>query len=390
MPLAPRRPPCPPSVRCYFLRGISPPSHSSHGEPSLRTKEALVPLRECARKLQDLKAALGSARRVLILTHDNPDPDCLASAQAFKLIFTHMDRECAVASGGEVGRAENRALLDVLELEILPLHEVELAPYDFFLFVDSQPGSGNNSCRLPQDARYGIVDHHILGENWPHEPAFLDLREHYGASATMAYEYLLARNLRVDVPLATALYYAIRTETSDMGRGAGRSDRAAYLKLHPKIDWEILHRIVNSRLPVDYFLLLREAVERAQRFGRAVVVDLGPIRHPDFVAELADTFRRLEGIHWALVWGWQEGRVVFSLRSNTQDPHMGHLARELVQGRGSAGGHRQMAGGQLRAQGTDEEELRLQFRRAIVPAFLRAVEQPVQDGLSLSQDGGLA
>jgi len=349
-----------------------------------------VPLRECARKLQELKTALGSARRVLIVTHDNPDPDCLASAQAFKLIFEHMDRECEVASGGELGRAENRALLDILGLPIHPLHEVELSAFDFFLFVDSQPGSGNNSCRLPEEARYGIVDHHILGEAWPHEPAFLDLREQYGASATLAYEYLLARNLRVDVPLATALYYAIRTETSDMGRGAGKSDRAAYLKLHPKIDWELMHRIVNSRLPVDYFLLLREAVERAQRFGRAVVVDLGPIRHPDFVAEVADTFRRLEGIHWALVWGWQDERVVFSMRSNIQEPHMGHLARELVLGKGSAGGHRQMAGGQVHAHDSSQEEVRLHFRRAIVPAFLRAVDQPTQDGLSLSQEGGVA
>jgi len=347
----------------------------------------MSPVRECSRKLQDLRTVLGPARRILIVTHDNPDPDCVASAMAFKLIFAHMDREAWVASGGELGRSENRTMLQILELDIHPLDELELPDFDFFLFVDSQPGSGNNSCRLPAEARYGIVDHHIRGEAWPHEPVFLDLRESYGATATLAYEYLLARNVKVDVPLATALYYAIRTETSDMGRGASKSDRAAYLKLHPKIDWDLLHRIVTSRLPAHYFVMLKEAVERAERHGRAMVVDLGPTRHPDFVAELADTFRRLEGIHWVLVWGWKEDRVVFSIRNNLHEPHVGRLARELVEGLGSAGGHRHMAGGQVSAARLGLEEARLLFRRSIVPAFLRAVDQPVQDGVPLTQEG---
>lgn len=346
----------------------------------------MTPVRECSRKVQDLKAALGSARRVLILTHDNPDPDCVASAMAFKLIFEHMDRETEVASGGELGRSENRTLQQVLSLRIRPLHELQLTDYDFFLFVDTQPGSGNNSTQLPPLARYGIVDHHILGEAWPHEPVFLDLRENYGATATLAYEYLQARNLKVDVPLATALYYAIRTETSDMGRGASKSDRAAYLKLHPKIDWDLLHQIVNSRLPLDYFIMMKEAVERAQRFGHAIVVDLGPTRHPDFVAELADSFRRLEDIHWVLVWGWREDRVVFSIRNNLHEPHVGRLARELVKDYGSAGGHRHMAGGQVPASEGGLDHARLLFRRAIVPAFLRAVGESAQDGIFLTQE----
>jgi len=346
----------------------------------------MSPLREGARKLQELKSVLGSARRVLILTHDNPDPDCVASAMAFKLIFEHMDREAVVGSGGELGRSENRTLQQVLSLSIRPLHELRLADFDFILFVDTQPGSGNNSTRLPAGARFGIVDHHILGEGWPHEPVFLDLREAYGATATMAYEYLQARNLKVDVPLATALYYAIRTETSDMGRGASKADRAAYLKLHPKIDWDLLHLIVNSRLPLDYFIMMKEAVERAQRFGRALVVDLGPTRHPDFVAELADSFRRLEDVDTVLVWGWRPDRVVFSIRNNLHDPHVGRLARELMAEAGSAGGHRHMAGGQLSASEGGLDQARLLFRRTIVPAFLRAVGESAQDGVFLTQE----
>lgn len=342
--------------------------------------------KETAKKLQELKTTLGTARRVLVITHDNPDPDCVASAMAFKLILEHMDREAVVASGGELGRSENRTMRSILEFDIHPLHEIDMADFDFFLFLDSQPGSGNNSCRLPAGARYGIIDHHIEGEGWPHDPVFLDVRESYGATATLAYEYLLARNLRVEVPLATALYYAIRTETSDMGRGACKADRNVYLKLHPKIDWDLLHEIVHSRVPAEYFILMKNAVERAVRHGRAMVVDLGPIAHPDFVAEIADSFMRLEGINWVLVWGWLEDRVVFSIRNRMQEPHVGRLARELVGELGSAGGHRHMAGGQIPAARIGLEEARLQFRRTVVPAFLRSVGQPTADGVPLEQE----
>lgn len=344
--------------------------------------------KESTRRLQELKAQLSSCRRVLLVTHDNPDPDCVASAMAFKLIIESMDREAVVASGGELGRAENRSMQQMLELEVHPLFEVDLNSFDFFLFIDSQPGSGNNSCKLPENARYGIVDHHIMGEGWPHEPDFVDLREPYGATATMAYEYLLARNLKVDVPMATALYYAIRTETNDMGRGACKADRQVYLKLHSKIDWDLLHEIVHARVPAAYFVQMKDAVERAQRYGKAMVVDLGPTQHPDFVAEIADSFMRLEGIYWVLVWGWLEDRVVFSIRNSRKTPHAGRLARALMSEHGSAGGHRHMAGGQLSAEGIGLEEARLLFRRSVVPAFLRAVDQPTQDGRYLTQDAG--
>jgi nanoRNase/pAp phosphatase (c-di-AMP/oligoRNAs hydrolase) len=346
----------------------------------------MTQVKESTRRLQEMKTLLQMVRRILIVTHDNPDPDCVASAMAFKLLMESMDREATVASGGELGRAENRSMQQMLDLEIQPLHEVDIDSYDFFLFVDSQPGSGNNSCKLPENARYGIVDHHIKGEAWPHEPEFLDLREPYGATATIAYEYLLARNLKVDVPLATALYYAIRTETNDMGRGACKADRQVYLKLHPKIDWDLMHSIVHAKVPAAYFILMKEAVERAQRFGRAMVVDLGPTRHPDFVAEVADSFMRLEGIYWVLVWGWLEDRVVFSIRNSRKTPHAGRLARALMSEHGSAGGHRHMAGGQLSAGSMGLEEARLLFRRSVVPAFLRAVDQPTQDGVHLTQE----
>ena len=339
--------------------------------------------KESVRRLTELREAVAVARRILVVTHDNPDPDSVASAAAFQQIFRHMDKDAEIGSGGELGRSENRTMCRLMGFDLLSIYDIDLKSYDFFLFVDTQPGSGNNSLVLPEGVRYGIIDHHIPGVDWPHDPCFADIREHYGATATIAYEYLLARNLKVDVPLATALYYAIRTETSDMGRGGIKADRDVYLKLHSKLDWEVLHEIVQSRVSANYFVVMKEAVERARQYGEALVVDLGPVHHPDIVAEVADSFMRLENINWVMVWGWREQGVVFSLRHHLE-PHAGRLARRLVEGLGSAGGHTQMAGGQVSIEGTDLEERRLQFRRTIVPAYLKAVGQPVDNGIALA------
>jgi nanoRNase/pAp phosphatase (c-di-AMP/oligoRNAs hydrolase) len=340
-------------------------------------------IRDTLQRWQELKACLAPAKRVLLVTHDNPDPDCLASAAAFSQLLRSIDREVATASGGEIARSENRALLSALDFPIRSLYDLDLAPYDFFLFLDSQPGSGNNSCRLPERARYGIVDHHILGTHWPHPPQFQDIRENYGATATIAWEYLAARNIRAETPLATALYYAIRTETSDMGMGADKADRKAYLSLHTRIDWDLLHRIVHSRVPADYFLMMKVAIEGATRFERALVVDLGETDHPDSIAEVADTFMRLDGIDWVLCWGWNRERLMFSIRNATVQLHAGRLSRALVGEAGSAGGHAHMAGGQLPVTEANLGETRLRFRRTTIPEFLEAIGIHSREGVSL-------
>ncbi|MCA9783063.1 MAG: DHH family phosphoesterase [Calditrichaeota bacterium] len=342
-------------------------------------------IRDTLQRWLELKDCLASCRKVLLVTHDNPDPDSVASAAAFTLLLKSIDRDVKTASGGEISRSENRALLNSIDFKIHSLHYLDLSPFDFFLFLDSQPGSGNNSCTLPPRARYGIVDHHILGTEWPHQPVFTDIRENYGATATIAWEYLGARNLRADSSLATALYYAIRTETSDMGLGAAKADRKAYLSLHTKIDWDQLHQIVHSRVPADYFRMMKVAAEGATRYEKALVVDLGETSHSDSIAEVADTFMRLEGIDWVLCWGWNRDKVMFSLRNGTVQQHAGRLARKMVGDAGSAGGHAHMAGGQLPVGEIPLAETRLRFRRTMIPEFLETIGVHNRDGMPLME-----
>ena len=63
-------------------------------------------------RLADLHDALRGGVHLLILTHDNPDPDALASAFALLALAQSLDGVTArIGFGGFVGRAENRTMV---------------------------------------------------------------------------------------------------------------------------------------------------------------------------------------------------------------------------------------------------------------------------------------
>ena len=54
-------------------------------------------------------SALPAAKKVLILPHDNPDPDALASAFALSTLIKHkLHAATLIGLGGIIGRSDNR------------------------------------------------------------------------------------------------------------------------------------------------------------------------------------------------------------------------------------------------------------------------------------------
>src|SRR5262245_27439159 len=108
----------------------------------------VVPSRSPLHQL--LRATEGSAP-LIILPHDNPDPDALASSAALRFIINHAyeEKEFIIALGVIVGRSENRAMLRYLNINLVPVGEVDFAADPQVALVDTQPGRSNNS--LPGD-----------------------------------------------------------------------------------------------------------------------------------------------------------------------------------------------------------------------------------------------
>ncbi len=298
------------------------------------------------RRLKDLLAALDGCKRLCILMHTNPDPDCIAASWVLqRLVHARTKCKAEIVYNGIIGRAENQSMVRLLGIDLLHFNLIDRGDFDAFGLIDTQPGSGNNA--LPADiVPHIVIDHH------PEQPAtkkavFSDLRETIGATATMLYEYAETAGIRMDAKLATALYYAIKAETQELGRGVTRADVDTYLALIKKVNKETIASIENAPLTTAYFIMLDRAIKGTCIHGPLVVSILGNVENPDMVSECADLMLRLEHVNYAFAAGRFNGDLSLSFRTSNPNIEAGQILKQVVGKDGTAGGHAEMAGGTI-------------------------------------------
>jgi nanoRNase/pAp phosphatase (c-di-AMP/oligoRNAs hydrolase) len=338
----------------------------SEGAPERRATPAEAGA-EAQKLLPRLLAAVDATLPVAIYTHDQPDPDSIASAYALQhLLAKKAEVDPILAYGGTIGRSMNRAMVDLLGVRLYPLAQIKLSDYGTHCLIDTQPGAGNHS--LPNDLPVAIaIDHHRRQPQTDAVP-FADVRTEFGATSTMLYYYLRAAGLDLPTRLATALLIGIKSDTRELEREASEADLAAYLEIFPRADLTLLHRIEKPRIPRPYFEAYHAALEQSTLYDSALVTDLGEVENPDYVAELADFFAPLDRVECALVMGRHRGRLYVSLRTRRPDDDAGELIRRVVGELGSAGGHGRVAAAQIGLSDEGEEpagELRRRLLQAL-------------------------
>lgn len=319
--------------------------------------------------------------RILIVAHDNPDPDSLAAAFALQhLITVKHGREAAITFGGVIGRRENQEMVKLLEINATPLDRLDLDEFDIVCMVDTQPGTGNNS--FPADREVHIViDHHPVREA-THTCRWVDVRENYGASATILFEYLLSQDIYLGTKLATILFYAIKSETQDLGREWCRADREAYLHLIPLCNNRILHQISHPQVPQAYFSSYVKAIRSSRIYGNVLVFNLLETHNPDIVAEMADFLLRMEDVDIVLGMGNFGGREILSLRTTVETVGAGRLMKTVLDQLGTAGGHGLIAGGQIQPMSPEPAVLR-ELEKTLTRRLLTALGHKMRRGRRL-------
>jgi nanoRNase/pAp phosphatase (c-di-AMP/oligoRNAs hydrolase) len=330
------------------------------------------------RRFRRLLDRARTARRPLIQLQHNPDPDALASGQAVRHILKRVLRvDPVVAFTGSVGRAENRAMMRYLRIQILPAFKVNYGHHDLVVVVDTHPGAG--TCRLPDAVPVDVVfDHHPQDPSEAHANGSakgrprLDLSDAaYGATSTLVGEMILANGMAVPKSLATALCYGIQTDTLDLARNVSPADERVFAALYALADKKLLGRIQRARVPQSWYVSLERGLRRGQVHDVAVTSHLGPVEHPDFVAEMADLLFRLEGMQWSFVTGLH-GRVLYaSIRAMESDGvDAGAIARAVAGAKGSGGGHESLAAAQIPVPASADPEA---LAAAALEEFLSAI-----------------
>ena len=317
-------------------------------------------------RLDRLLRALDGAGSILIMPHNDPDPDAIAASVALRHLL--VERRCIsvdIAYQGIIGRAENKALVRYLGNPLRRLlADSDLRDWATVALVDTQPGSGNNA--LPPDSPVTIViDHHPPCQSAA-SVAFTDIRPDYGATSTILTEYLQAANIEMAPPLSTALFYGIKTDTHGLARGASQADVTAYLYLQPMVDVEGLVAIEHAQVPADYFRSFDSALQAARVRDGIVTAYMGPVDYPDLAAEMADLLSRLERSEWVICLGEYKGVMIMSVR--TRNPRGGaeHLVQAVAGPGGTAGGHGPNAGAQIPLKGEPAEHLALRVIQRVL------------------------
>lgn len=331
-------------------------------------------------RLEHLAEALKGHKRVLIIPHDFPDPDALASAAALHLLLLkRFGIHGQIAFSGEVSRAENKELLRRLRFRWHRMSDLRRVPRLKkipCILVDTAPWSRNVT--IPAFAHpVAVFDHH-QHPNWrdsKHAKIYADIRAGAGATSTITYEYLKDAGIEVPRWLAAIMAYAIITETLDLSRDYEEADRRAYLELADRADHRIIGRIRHAPLPRAYFGHLQDAIENARQAGPVIFTHLENVEQPEIVAEIADLLMRMEGVRWSFCSANFQGGAYVSLRSRQIGARCSRVLRSAIGKNGSAGGHLHMAAGYLNlGEGTwaEREGRRQAFVRTLVKKILRA------------------
>ena len=296
-------------------------------------------------RAQELVERLDGAASLAVVCHDNPDPDCIASALALRAIAGEVGVErVEILYGGEISHQQNRAFVNLLEIEMVGIGTVDVGSFDRIAFVDhSMPGANTE---LPEDVPIDVViDHHPQ----PNDPSagFVDLREDYGATASILVEYVRDLGLELTPEVASALLFALHRERLDYVRNPTRTEYEAALYLYPDVDMELLERLYGSAFSPATLDAIGEAIRHREVRGSTLVSGIGRTTERDALPQAADYMLNLEGVHTVLVFGIVDDTIRMSARSIDPRINVGASLREAFGSIGHAGGHQDMAGAQI-------------------------------------------
>ena len=296
--------------------------------------------------LHELQSVLADIEgKIAVVTHDNPDPDAIASALALERIAERMGCSAQACYYGSINHQENRAMVNLLGYDLRTLDSDEdLSAFAGFALVDhARPGVNDG---LPEDTDVDVViDHHP--PRGPVAARFTDLRSDVGATSTLLVDYYRRLGVEPAGDIATGLLFGIRVDTDEFSREVSVADFEAGAFLLPHADVGAIERIENPNVSSATLETIAEGIVSRQRYGSVLLSGVGRIGDRDTLAQAADRLLNLEGIATTLVYGIKDGTIYVSARARGTDLDLGEALRAAFDQVGSAGGHADMAGAQI-------------------------------------------
>jgi nanoRNase/pAp phosphatase (c-di-AMP/oligoRNAs hydrolase) len=298
------------------------------------------------KRSEELLAALAGFKNIAIVTHDNPDPDAISAGWAIRrLIEKKLHIQARLVGGGDVVRAENRHMMKLVEPPIELVHRFLPKSRTAVILVDCGPEVAGHLLTSSKIEIVAVIDHHLTGE--PPDVPFVDIRPAMAACATMAADYLQEQGIKPGERLATALLYAIRTETCGNEFRHTQLDRSVITWLSRFANPEWLAEIQNAPLTQAYYSDLVLALQNTFLFGDAAFCLLPRAQGQEIVGEVADLLIRSEGIKRVFCGAAIAGNFYCSVRTEADTDSAAVLVKATLNDLGNGGGHAHRAGGKV-------------------------------------------
>jgi nanoRNase/pAp phosphatase (c-di-AMP/oligoRNAs hydrolase) len=236
-----------------------------------------------------------------------------------------------------VTRPENVRMADLLDIQVETITPTDFATFDRIATVDVQPHYFGGL--LPRVDL--VVDHH------PEQPGytavFKDIRANYGSTCTILTEHLRAVDVNISERTATAMLYAIKSDTLFFARQTNRVDLEAFTFLYPLADPALIRKMEGAEITLERLEHVTRALATSRLNNRVFSAFVGETTREDFIPYTADFFLQVEDVKWTMVSGIVGGQLIVSVRNLGYSRNAGEFVRKHFADIGSAGGHRAMA-----------------------------------------------
>ena len=286
--------------------------------------------------------------KVLIVCHDNPDPDALASALAIKHLCESIGHEPTIVHGGMIEHQQNRAMVKLLEMDVRRIildWEIEdiLTDSDLVICVDfSHPGA--NNILPPTCVPHIVIDHHT-SDTRPAGDVIL-VRSEFAATSSLVASILMNSGIEINRNVATALAFGIRTDTLGFTRSFNAVDLRALSWLGAWIDWELMRSFESPPRSQEVLSIFKQALTDATLENGLMLAPVTQMTDRDALSQVADFLLPTEDVDVVITYGVRISKVILSARSTNDSIHIGRILSNTFE-KGRAGGHKSLAGGQI-------------------------------------------
>src|ERR687885_878656 len=288
-------------------------------------------------RVQQYQRYFADADRVLIMLHNDPDPDAMASGLALRNVLRRTKTTAIIGAMQGVTRPENLRMLNLLDIHVEAITPQTIKEYDRIAMVDVQPHYfGGLIDRVDL-----VIDHHP--EQSGYTAVFKDIRPEYGSTSTILTEHLRAVDVNISERTATAMLYAIKSDTLFFNRQTNRVDLEAFSYLYPLADAAMIRKMEGAEITLERLDYVLKAYRGGALSDQVFCAFIGPSPREDFIPYVADFFLQVEDVKWTVIAGIVGDTLVVSVRNLGYSKNAGEFVRRFFSDIGSAGGHRAMA-----------------------------------------------